>query len=78
MGLTGQEFNANVGSFTVSDQVIGLTGFTITATVGTPFIIHYQDVDTGSNTNYNGVATGSNSGYSDVATGSNTSYSDAA
>jgi hypothetical protein len=78
MGLTGQEFNANVGSVTVADQVVGLTGFTITTTVGTPFIIHYQDVDTGANTNYNDLATGSNTNYSDVATGSNTSYSDAA
>jgi hypothetical protein len=50
MGLTGQSFNANVGSVSIEDQVVGLTGFTITATVGTPFIIHYQDVDTGSNT----------------------------
>jgi hypothetical protein len=64
MGLTGQSFNANVGSVSIEDQVVGLTGFTITATVGTPFIIHYQDVDTGSNTNYTGVSTGSNTSYS--------------
>jgi len=78
MGLTGVSFSSNVGSIGVADQVVGLPTFTMTATVGEPFIIHYQDVDTGSNTTYNGVSTGSNTNYSNVATGSNTSYSDAA
>ena len=78
MGLTGVSFSSSVGSISVEDQVVGLQGFEITASVGAPFIIHYQDVDTGSNTNYSGVSTGSNTSYSNVATGSNTSYSDAA
>ena len=78
MGLTGVSFSSAIGSVDPKDQVVGLPTFTLTATVGTPFIIHYQDVDTGSNTNYNGVSTGSNTNYSNVATGSNTSYSDAA
>jgi hypothetical protein len=78
MGLTGVSFSSNVGSISVEDQVVGLQSFEITASVGSPFIIHYEDVDTGSNTSYNGVSTGSNTSYSNVATGSNTSYSDAA
>ena len=76
MGLTGQSFSASVGSIGVADQVVGLESFEITASVGSPFIIHYEDVDTGSNTSYSGVSTGSNTSYSDVATGSNTSYTD--
>jgi hypothetical protein len=78
MGLTGQSFSASVGSIDVADQVVGLESFEITASVAAPFILHYEDVDTGSNTSYSNVSTGSNSSYSDVATGSNTSYSDAA
>ena len=78
MGLSGQSFSASVGSIDVADQVVGLQSFEITASVGSPFIIHYEDVDTGSNTSYSNVSTGSNTSYSDVATGSNTSYSDAA
>jgi len=78
MGLTGVSFSAAIGSVDPKDQVVGLPTFTLTATVGEPFIIHYQDVDTGSNTAYSGILTGSNTSYSDVATGSNTSYSDAA
>ena len=50
MGLTGVSFSAAIGSVDPKDQVVGLPTFTITATVGEPFIIHYQDVDTGSNT----------------------------
>jgi hypothetical protein len=78
MGLTGVSFSAAIGSIDPKDQVVGLPTFTMTATVGEPFIIHYQDVDTGSNTSYSGVSTGSNTNYSNVATGSNTSYTDAA
>ena len=78
MGLTGVSFSSAIGSVDPKDQVVGLPTFTLTATVGTPFIIHYQDVDTGSNTSYSALSTGSNTSYSNVATGSNTSYSDAA
>jgi len=78
MGLTGLSFSSAIGSVDPIDQVVGLPTFTMTATVGEPFIIRYQDVDTGSNTNYSGVSTGSNTSYSNVATGSNTSYTDAA
>ena len=78
MGLTGVSFSSAIGSINPKDQVIGLPTFTMTATVGEPFIIHYQDVDTGSNTSYSALSTGSNSNYSNVATGSNTSYTDAA
>jgi len=78
MGLTGVSFSAAIGSVDTKDQVVGLPTFTLTATVGEPFIIHYQDVDTGSNTSYSALSTGSNTNYSNVATGSNTSYSDAA
>ena len=78
MGLTGVSFSSAVGSVSLEDQIVGLTGLQITASVTTPFIIHYQDVDTGSNTSYSGVSTGSNTSYSDVATGSNTSYTDVA
>jgi hypothetical protein len=78
MGLTGVSFSSAIGSVDPKDQVVGLPTFTMTATVGEPFIIHYQDVDTGSNTSYSALSTGSNTSYSNVATGSNTSYSDAA
>jgi hypothetical protein len=76
VGLTGVSFNASIGTIDPKDQVVGLTGLSITSTLGAPFIIHYQDVDTGSNTNYSNVSTGSNTSYSSVATGSNTSYND--
>jgi hypothetical protein len=76
MGLSGVSFSASVGTIDPKDQVVGLTGLSITSTLGAPFIIHYQDVDTGSNTNYSNVSTGSNTSYSSVATGSNTSYND--
>ena len=77
--LSGQSSTSNVGSFsTIPDVVQGLVTDSITSTVGEPFILHYQDVDTGSNTSYTGVATGSNSSYSSVATGSKTSYTEAA
>ena len=29
-------------------------------------LVHYADIDTGSNTSYSNVATGSNTGYTDV------------
>ena len=67
-----------MGSISVADQVVGLTGVSFSAALGEPFIIHYEDIDTGSNTSYSAVSTGSNTSYSDVATGSNTSYTDAA
>jgi hypothetical protein len=76
--LTGLSATSSIGSVTVKDQVVGLTGLEATVSLTNPFIIHYQDVDTGSNTSYSDVSTGSNSLISDVATGSNTSYSDAA
>ena len=78
MGLTGVSTSASVGSISVADQVVGLTGVSFSAALGEPFIIHYEDIDTGSNTSYSAVSTGSNTSYSDVATGSNTSYTDAA
>ena len=78
LGLTGQSFNANVGSVSINDVTIGLTGFSTSISVGAVNIFAYGDVDTGSNTSYNDVSTGSNDTYSNVATGSNTSYSDAA
>ena len=63
MGLTGLSFSSvsAIGSIDPKDQVVGLPTFTMTSTVGEPFIIHYQDVDTGSNTDYiRAVSTGSN------------------
>ena len=78
VGLTGVQFGSNVGSIDLDDQIVGLDSFEITSGLTPPFILHYEDVDTGSNTTYNGVSTGSNTPYSDVATGSNTSYTDAA
>ena len=69
-------FTGSVGSLTVADQVVGLTGLSMTMSIGTPFIKAYADIDTGSNTSYSNVSTGSNTSYSDVATGSNTSYND--
>ena len=78
VSITGFSITAAIGVIDPKDQVVGLPTFTLTATVGEPFIIHYQDVDTGSNTSYSALSTGSNTNYSNVATGSNTSYSDAA
>ena len=57
MGLTGVSFSAAIGSVDPKDQVVGLTGLSMTSTVGEPFIIHYQDVDTGSNTSYSALST---------------------
>jgi len=77
--LSGQSSTSSVGSFsTIPDVVQGLVTDPLTSTVGEPFILHYQDVDTGSNTSYSALSTGSNTNYSNVATGSNTSYTDAA
>ena len=78
LGLTGQSFNANVGSVSINDVTIGLTGFSASFNIGAVDIFAYGDVDTGSNTSYSNVSTGSNDTYSDVATGSNTSYNDVA
>ena len=76
--FSGQSFSASVGSISLTDIIVGLTGQSITTSVGTVNIFAYGDIDTGSNTSYSNVSTGSNDSYSDVATGSNTSYSDAA
>jgi hypothetical protein len=76
MGLTGVSFTSSVGTVDPKDQVMGLTGVSATASVGAPFIVAYQNIDTGSNTSYSDVSTGSNTSYSDVASGSNTSYND--
>ena len=76
MGLTGVSATSSVGTVDPSDQVMGLTGVSATASVGAPFIIAYENIDTGNNTSYSDVSTGSNTSYSDVATGSNTSYND--
>ena len=76
MGLTGLSTTSSVGTVDPNDQVMGLTGVSATASVGAPFIIAYENIDTGSNTSYSNVSTGSNTSYSDVATGSNTSYND--
>ncbi len=65
-----------MGTVDPDDQVMGLTGVSATASVGAPFIIAYENIDTGNNTSYSDVSTGSNTSYSDVATGSNTSYND--
>ena len=75
--VTGVSATASLGTISeIADQVIGPSLDAITASVGAPGIIHYEDVDTGSNSSYSAVSTGSNTSYSDVATGSNTSYND--
>ena len=78
LGLTGQSFSASVGSLSINDMTIGLTGLSASFNIGAVNIFAYGDVDTGSNTSYSNVSTGSNDTYSDVATGSNTSYNDVA
>ena len=48
----------NATNVTVPDMTIGLTGFEITGSVGTQFgILHYGNVDLGSNTSYTDVDT---------------------
>ena len=75
--VTGLSMTASLGTIAeIDDQVVGFSMDAMTASVGVPGIIHYADVDTGSNTSYSNVSTGSNISYSDVATGSNTSYTD--
>jgi len=75
--ITGLSVTASLGTLPeIPDQVIGPSLDAMTASVGAPGIIHYEDVDTGSNSSYSNVSTGSNTSYSDVATGSNTSYTD--
>jgi len=75
--VTGVAATAALGTITeIADQIVGLSLDAMTAAVGTPGIIHYADIDTGSNTSYSNVSTGSNTSYSEVATGSNTSYTD--
>jgi hypothetical protein len=75
--ITGLSVTASLGTIAeIDDQVVGFSMDAMTASVGTPGIIHYEDVDTGSNTSYSNVSTGSNTSYSDVATGSNISYTD--
>ncbi len=47
---------ASVGAITPADMTIGLTGFGLTATLNPEFgILHYGNVDTGSNTSYTNV-----------------------
>ena len=56
-----------MGSLTVATATdVALTGLSATASVGIAYVIHYADIDTGSNTSYSNVATGSNTGYTDV------------
>ena len=75
--VTGVAATASLGTIaTIPDQLVGLSLDAMTASLGTVGIIHYENIDTGSNTSYSNVSTGSNSSYSDVATGSNTSYTD--
>ena len=77
--VTGVAATASLGTITeIADQIVGLSLDAMTAAVGTPGIIAYADIDTGSNTSYSNISTGSNITYSEVATGSNTSYSDVA
>jgi hypothetical protein len=66
IGLSGVSATASVGSISPTEISIGLSLDALTASVGVPGIIHYQDVDTGSNTSYTDVATGSNTSYTDV------------
>jgi hypothetical protein len=48
----------NASDVTTPDIVLGLTGFEITANIGTQFgILHYGNVDLGSNTSYTDVDT---------------------
>ena len=71
--LTGQSITSAVGSVTVTDLTLGISGVEATASVavfGTATGFGIQA--------YSNVDTGSNSSYTDVATGSNTSYTDAA
>jgi len=74
--VTGVSATASLGTIaTIPDQIVGLSLDAMTASVGTPGIIHYAKINTGSNTSYSNVSTGSNTSHSAVATGSNTSYS---
>ena len=57
---------------------VGLTGQSMTSSIGTPIIFAYGDIDTGQNNSYSDVPTGSNGTYSNVATGTNNSYNDVA
>jgi hypothetical protein len=75
--VTGVSATASLGTIaTIPDQVIGVSLDAMTSSLGVVGIIHYANIDTGSNTSYSSVSTGSNSSYSNVATGSNTSYTD--
>ncbi|MFL2766056.1 MAG: hypothetical protein ACJ0DF_08255 [Paracoccaceae bacterium] len=47
MGLTGLSATSSVGTVDPNDQVMGLTGVSATASVGAPFIIAYENIDTG-------------------------------
>jgi hypothetical protein len=58
--------------------VVSFDGLSASFTLASPFIINYENIDTGSNITYSNISTGSNISYSNVATGSNTSYSDVA
>ena len=59
--------DGNTGA-TLAHRVIEFTGsLSASFTLASPFIINYENIDTGSNITYSNVATGSNTSYSDVA-----------
>ena len=65
--VTGVSATASLGTIaTIPDQVVGVSLDAMTASLGVVGIIHYADIDTGSNTSYSNVATGSNTSYTDV------------
>ena len=79
---------ASVGSLTVADVAMGLTGQSFSASVGSISPVDMQVGLTGQSATFNigtvnifaygDVDTGSNTSYSDVSTGSNDTYSDVA
>ena len=54
IGLPDFAITGSLGSITAPDQVIGLTGFEATGTLGTSGVspLHYKDVDITGNTSY--------------------------
>ena len=77
-----------MGSLTIADQVMGLTGVSFTGSVGTITPADQVVGLTGQEATvsvgipfikaYADIDTGSNTSYSNISTGSNTSYSDVA
>ena len=57
VGLTSPgAITTNVGTINPTDMNIGLTGFDLTVTLNSELgILHYGNVDTGSNTSYTNV-----------------------